>query len=166
MASVIYLDSSDDEHEPVIPPKRGEQQTPSNVQQLNSGKPIGVQCKLERTTEDPIGQRDFVEHGSVPSPRINSTVFNDQVQESVGIQLDRREKLAPVLKRTSAMDVVGSFGADENSLSRHFWQAGDYEGQVVTKKRPLAGIFLLHSLSLSALVCFNPSCLAVTYNLI
>lgn len=164
MASVIYLDSSDDEHEPV--PKRVEQQIPSHVKQLDSVKPSAAQGKVERIHGDPSAQRKSVEHLSVPSARSNATVSNDQAREPTGTQPESREKWTPVPKRTSAADVVGPSSAEENSLSRHFWQAGDYESQVVMKKRPLAGIFVFHSLFLSAFVCFNSSCLAVICKLI
>lgn len=127
MESVIDLVSSDEEDEPVICTRQ------VDIPNSKVLKRVDSKVKVERGGV--VAEDDDDHRGSCST--------SDQACEFTGVQTERRAKVGALGKGKSA---VGSAGitpvadAQEKSLCRHFWQAGDYEAQAPKRRRPLQGV--------------------------
>lgn len=130
MESVIDLVSSDEEDEPVICTRQ------VDIPNSKVLKRVDSKVKVERVGV--VAEDDDDHRGSCST--------SDQACEFTGVQTERRAKVGALGKGKSA---VGSAGitpvadAQEKSLCRHFWQAGDYEAQAPKRRRPLQGVICI-----------------------
>lgn len=132
MESVIDLVSSDEEDEPVIHTRQ------LDIPNSKVLERVDTKVKVER--DGVVAEGDDDHKGSCST--------SDQARGFTGVQTERRAKIGAIGKGKSA---VGSAGitpvadAQENSLCRHFWQAGDYEAQAPKRRRPLQGAICIEN---------------------